>query len=259
MPNERLREAISRSGLTVHDVACKMSVDPKTVERWVTLGRVPYPRHRREIAELVQEGEPYLWPTALSRAQRDQVAESEIVHVYPHRASVPPDHWRRLLEEAKSSIDILMYSGMFLVDQIPRLGELLKRRATEGVRVRVLAGDPDCARVQERGREEGIDDAMAAKVRNVLVQYRPLARAGGAEVRLHATTLYNSIYRFDDDMLVNSHVYGFPAAHAPVLHLRRLGAGILFETYAESFKQIWTSATEAWPTRRESGGRAARG
>jgi hypothetical protein len=65
-------------------------------------------------------------------------------------------------------------------------------------------------------------------------------------VRLHATTLYNSIYRFDDEMLVNSRVYGFPAAHAPVVHLRKLSAGILFDTYAESFKKVWGSARPAW-------------
>jgi 8-oxo-dGTP pyrophosphatase MutT (NUDIX family) len=36
---------------------------------------------------------------------------------------------------------------------------------------------------------------------------------------------YNSTDRFDDDLLVNAHVYGTPAAHSPVLHLRRLPGG----------------------------------
>jgi len=243
--NDRLREALSRSALTVQDVAGKLAVDPKTVERWVTASRVPYPRYRQEVARLVQESESYLWPEALSRSRREQAAESEIVHVYPHRASVPADHWRRLLLEAEQTIDILMYSGMFLVDENPRIGALLRDRATAGVRVRVLIGDPDSEQVAARGSEEGIDDALAAKIRNVLVQYRQLDGVTGAEVRLHRTTLYNSIYRFDDQMLVNTHVYGFPAAHAPVLHLRRLSSGILFETYAESFKQVWTTAEPA--------------
>ena len=30
----------------------------------------------------------------------------------------------------------------------------------------------------------------------------------GIEVRLHATTLYNSLYRFDQSLLVNTHAYG---------------------------------------------------
>ena len=62
---------------------------------------------------------------------------------------------------------------------------------------------------------------MAAKIRNALALYRPLQDAGQAEIRLHRTVLYNSIYRADDDMLVNQHAYGIPAAHAPVFHLHR--------------------------------------
>ncbi|MGH3994185.1 MAG: XRE family transcriptional regulator, partial [Pseudonocardiaceae bacterium] len=58
-------------------------------------------------------------------------------------------------------------------------------------------------------------------------------------------TLYNSIYRFDDDMFVNTHVYGSMAAHAPVLHLRRLSGGDLFDTYSESFDVIWNESKPA--------------
>jgi hypothetical protein len=73
----------------------------------------------------------------------------------------------------------------------------------------------------------------------VLAYYRPLA--GLAAVRLHDTPLYNSIYRFDDDMLVNTHVYGILAAWTPVLLLRRID-GSYFATYTESFERVWASA-----------------
>ena len=59
---------------------------------------------------------------------------------------------------------------------------------------------------------------------------------------MHATTLYNSIYRFDDAMLVNTHVYGLTAAQAPLLHLRRLDGGVLFDTYLNSFQAAWEVA-----------------
>ena len=36
------------------------------------------------------------------------------------------------------------------------------------------------------------------------------------EIWLHRTVLYNSIYRADDQLLVNQHTYGIPAAQAPV-------------------------------------------
>ncbi len=54
--------------------------------------------------------------------------------------------------------------------------------------------------------------------------------------------LYNSIYRFDDEMIVNPHVYGKMASHAPALHLRRLSAGTLFTTYQDSFNAVWAAA-----------------
>jgi hypothetical protein len=66
-------------------------------------------------------------------------------------------------------------------------------------------------------------------------------------VYFHRTTLYNSIYRFDDEMLVNTHLYGVPAAYAPMLHLRRLPGGDLFDTYATSFQRVWSRSVSVWP------------
>jgi hypothetical protein len=108
--------------------------------------------------------------------------------------------------------------------------------------VRIALGDPDCTRVAERGTQEGIDDAMAAKIRNALALYRPLRDAGQAEIRLHRTVLYNSIYRAEDDILVNQHAYGIPAAHAPVFHLHRSPETDMFESYLASFERIWQAA-----------------
>ena len=64
----------------------------------------------------------------------------------------------------------------------------------------------------------------------------------GVEFRLHGTTLYNSIYRADDEMLANGHLYGVGAYMAPVLHLRRVPGGELFDAYAESVEKAWESA-----------------
>lgn len=62
------------------------------------------------------------------------------------------------------------------------------------------------------------------------------------EIRLHDTVLYNSIYRADDDLMINSHVYGINAAHAPVLHLCRTASGDMASTYLDSFEHIWSDA-----------------
>ena len=62
-----------------------------------------------------------------------------------------------------------------------------------------------------------------------------------AEIRRHDTPLYNSIYRFDNDMIMNTHVYGSLAAHTSTLRLRRAD-GAYFSTYLESFERVWASA-----------------
>jgi hypothetical protein len=56
------------------------------------------------------------------------------------------------------------------------------------VRVRILLGDPASPQVADRGTDEGVDDAMGAKVRNALVLYRSLVGAEGVEFRFHKTS-----------------------------------------------------------------------
>jgi hypothetical protein len=99
------------------------------------------------------------------------------------------------------------------------------------------------------GDEEGIGDAISAKIHNVLSFFEGHADHGCVDLRLHKTTLYTSIYRFDRDMLVNHHVLGLPAAHAPVMHLRQLDSGDLFATYADTFERVWSTAVPAWQQR----------
>jgi transcriptional regulator with XRE-family HTH domain len=242
MTNERLRDAMLRNGLDLEHLAKATKVDPKTVERWITKGRTPYRRHRHAIAALVRESENYLWPDAIAAERKAEIAESEVVKVYPHRGAVPIDLWEHLIDGATQHIEVLIFSGMFLTDN-PTLIKKLRTKAEAGAKIRLLVGDPTSRAVARRSDEEGIGKGtLAAKVRNVLAFIKPLGSVPNVAIRSHGTTLYNSIYRFDDDMLVNTHVYGFMAAHAPLLHLRRLSGGDLFETYSESYETVWSTA-----------------
>jgi hypothetical protein len=220
-------------------------VDPKTVERWITQGRAPYPRHRHAIAAMVKESESYLWPNAVQTDRSTRIAESEVVHVYPRRGAVPQELWRRLLTDAHERIQVLAYGGLFLVEQDPRYVNTLKAKAVAGTEVTILLGDPASPEVATRGAEEGIGDAIAAKIRNALTFYADLNGIDGASVLFHRTTLYNSIFRYDDEMLVNTHLFGFQAHHAPVVHLRRLAGGELFDTYADSLDRVRATAKPA--------------
>jgi len=242
MANERLRDAMNSAGKAPHDIASEVGVDPKTVERWVTQGRLPYPKHRGKVAAILRETEGYLWPSALPPDRRAEVSESEVVRIYPRRAAIPRDFWTRMIDSAVDQVDVLVYAGLFFPEQQPDLPQVLCDKVRDGTPVRLLMGRDDGAQVLHRGSEEGIGDAVVSRVRNALSFFLPHVEHGCMEIRLHDTTLYNSIFRFDDEMLVNAHVYGLPAAHAPVIHLRRLAGGELFSIYQGSFDHVWAEA-----------------
>lgn len=195
----------------------------------------------------LRESESFLWPDALPPERAAAVTESEVVKIYPRRSVVPAELWDRLLREATDQIGILAYGGLFLHELNPEFVTTLRVKADTGTRVEVAVGDPDSGEVAQRGADEGIGEAMAGKIHNVLAFYKDLRGADNASVHFHSTTLYNSIYRFDDEMLVNTHLYGVPAAHAPVMHLRRLSGGSLFDNYNGSFQRVWSHSIAVWP------------
>ena len=90
MANERLRDALMHAGHSTSTAADQVGVDAKTVERWLTQDRVPYPRHRGALAALVGRSESYLWPAAVPAQRQKKAATSEIVQTFPHRATCLP-------------------------------------------------------------------------------------------------------------------------------------------------------------------------
>lgn len=241
MKNERLRAALAEKGLTPETHAAAVEVDPKTVERWISKNRPPYRRHRYAVAALLEVDEANLWPDAVSPAEAAGASESEIINIYPHRWAVPNDLWRRFFESAEEDIGVLVYSGLFIAEDTG-IHRIFRAKAEAGAEVRILLGNPDSEHVARRGSDEGIDDTMSAKIKNAIVLYRALRKVEGIEFRLHDTILYNSIYRSDDQVLVNTHIHGFAAAQAPVLHLRGVSGGSMVTNYQESFDRIWDDA-----------------
>ena len=160
--------------------------------------------------------------------------------MYPHRWAVPREVWARLFGSAELEIAILAYSALFLAEDTGIL-RILADKGRAGVIVRIALGDPDGPNVADRGEEEGIGDGMAAKIRNALTLYRPLRTMENIEIRLHRTVLYNSIYRADDQLMVNQHTYGVPAAQAPVFCLRHADSEMA-ALYLDSFERVWASS-----------------
>lgn len=234
--NERLRRTMLRRGLDTVSLAETAQVSAKSVERWIAGSSVPYPKTRYRVAAILQEDESYLWPGAVDRAS---LSGAELVATYPRRNDVPSHLWTELLRQTERNVDYLAFAGLFLAEEHSDWIPLLRSRATAGVRVRLLVADPNGNQLASRDTEHEIGGGVTGRVAAILSYYRPLA--GMVAIRLHDTPLYNSIYRFDDEMLVNTHVYGILAAHTPVMHLRRVD-GAFFNTYLESFERVWASA-----------------
>ncbi|GIH28495.1 transcriptional regulator [Acrocarpospora phusangensis] len=236
--SDNLRYALNRARLQPVDLAAALAVDPKTVERWLK-GRIPYPRHRWAIAELLNLDETHLWPQITPPHQH---ISDEVLAVYPHRWAVPHTVWRNLFQSAGQDIGILAYSSLFLAEDAGLL-RLIAHQAATGTRVRILLGNPESPEVAARGTEEHIGPhTMTARIRNAITLYQPLRGLAGIEFRFHRTVLYNSIYRADEQLLVNAHIYGTPAADAPVIHLSAGQQDGSAHVYLTSFERTWADA-----------------
>lgn len=232
-----------RTGTTPDDLALCCGVDVKTVERWISPGRVPHRANRWDAARRLGCDEAWLWPDAPQPpGRREQASASELVRLYPDRASVPRETWMRLMDGAGEDIAVLVFSGTFYAQVQPKVARMLAGASQRGVRVRLCFGDPSGEAVAVRDREEGLGGTLAAKIRASLTYYRELAASGEAEVRLHACTLYASLFRYDDEIVVNPHAWGGPASANPALHLRRLDGGQVAAHYMDSFERVWETA-----------------
>lgn len=225
-------------------VADTAMVDPKTVQRWLNAAF-----RTRAIAgsslSCSARKRPIFGPRPPMAHASATPARQELITLYPQRADVPAELWSALFRRAERAIDIVVYAAVFLHEQDPDLNELLREKATAGWRVRIAIGDPDGEHIRARGNEERFGHGIASRCQLALMHYRPLLGHPRISIHLHDTTLYNSIYRFDDELLVNTYVWGWNAYGAPVLHVRRLAGGRLFSTYAQSFEAIWEESQPA--------------
>src|SRR5436190_2963063 len=133
-PISPLRRALAESRLREVDVAEALGVDPKTVQRWLA-GRLPQPRHRWGLADLVQRHEYDLWPQLVGGLA--PTINPEILATYTHRGAVPRELWRRLFASGQREIGILVYAGLFLAEDID-LVKIMRHKANDGVTIRIL-------------------------------------------------------------------------------------------------------------------------
>ncbi|MEJ2870623.1 XRE family transcriptional regulator [Actinomycetospora sp. OC33-EN08] len=240
--NQRLRGSIVSAGLRPADLAERVGVDAKTVERWITKGRLPHRAHRVAVADALAVDEGYIWPEVVELPVTQSASQAELLAMHPSRASIPHETWAQLMDGAREAIDILVYAGSFLFEQYDFV-DVIYRKAAQGVRVRILIGDETSAAVALRAEEEGTSGGLQGRIQLHRRYLRDLEGVQGVEVRAHSTTLYNSLFRFDQDLLVNGHAWGAPAGQSPVLHLRRVPGGRTWDHYIRSFETVWSRTT----------------
>jgi hypothetical protein len=240
MANERLRAALQRTGVTVEAAALAADVDPKTVHRWLG-GRVPHPRHRYAVARLTHEDEEFLWPGATRPSVTADTGDpaAELVRAYTYRSDVEPARWWRLIASATRQIDLLGYTLYFLPQQHPQFIPTLQEKCSSGCRLRIAIASPESVHVRYRDEEEHEEITLLARIRTTLRAVEPLRSCDGLELRYQDVPLYNSVFRFDDEMFVTPHLYGTPGHSAPLIHLRRLGSDGLFARFAGHFDKVW--------------------
>jgi len=237
--NERLAEAIAQRGVDRVQAAEAAGVDPRTIDRWIAdRDRIPYAASREALSNLLEVPATVLWPNVTSAPQSTR----ELVAMYPNRRALPPSHVMGLLMQAEQRIDLLALAATWLWDAVPGFGESLAIKADSGLAVRVCLGDPFGESARARGREEGIGNLMTSRCQLALGYAREHLADHLDAIRLHDTTLYASILRFDDQLLVNWHLYGAAAKDSPVLHVRDYAKPGVAQSAIASFERVWSSA-----------------
>ena len=71
---------------------------------------------------------------------------------------------------------------------------------------------------------------------------QPILDTDNVEVREYIAPTYNTILRFDEQMLIGLHIHRSPPDQYPVLHLVDSPGG-LFERYTNHYQALWNTAT----------------
>ena len=218
-------------------------VDPKTVERWIVGGRVPYRRHRFDVAAFLGVDEAYLWPDALIRDEVVAASESEIIAVYPHRSDDAPGHLGTSLRASRAR------------DRRPRVRGHLPGRGRrpqadsrrQGRRQASACGS--CSEIPRARRSPSAGRTRASMMRSRrrsatrIALYRAAASDRGRRVPAsqHGPVQLDLPGRRPAP---GQHPYLRHASQpAPVWHLRKVPGGEIASSYLESFERVWEVAT----------------
>lgn len=240
-PNELLRQAMASKGLSIEDFADEIGRSPRTVGRWLAGGK-PSLAGAKAAAEYFELTITGLWPDRWPNLDPPS-SGTVAVSAYTMRSDVPQTVWRELFHDATESIDILVYGGTFLFDAVAKFTKALTHAAKHNdVKVRILVGDPSCRAVKIRGIEEAIAGSLADRCDMTLKRFKDVDPTN-IDIRLHDTSLYTSMFRADDTLIANHHLYGSPASDNPCFIIEADQHPDLWASYEETFERVWKLGT----------------
>lgn len=240
-PNVALRNRMHASGMSKMALAGKSGVNERTIQRWLDGETKPQIGPASVVADILDCEVQDLWPQhfpPLSTPQNGIVALSP----YASRAHIPTQLWVKLFSGATERIDICVYGGTFLFDTLPGFKSLMMNAAERGVIVRFLIGDPGSAVVFQRGEEERIGNSLPNRCSMTLERLEPIAGHPGITIRTHSTPLYVSMFRIDETLIANHHIYGSPASDNPAFVIEKAADLELWGKYEASYELIWSTS-----------------
>lgn len=243
--NDRLRDVLAAVGMTASELAAKCDVDAKTVERWVSRGRLPHPRSRVRAAGILGKDVDVLWPEAVRRAVK-LGADRELVGVYPRRSDLPRSLFRELIEGARSRLWFGGYTSYFVWLEVPHAAETIGAKAQAGADVRFLLGDAASQVTASRDLIEATPLNLATRI--AMTQAEIGKSPTPLPVRLSDRHIAMSVWVFDDDALVATHIGGALGQDSVTLHLRRRESDGPFSRYVEHFEALWADAAAGHPS-----------
>ncbi|WP_344012837.1 XRE family transcriptional regulator [Streptomyces thermospinosisporus] len=176
--------------------------------------------------------------------------DREIVSVYPYRSACPKAVWAELVEQAKQEILFAGYTNYFIFLEQPHFHLTIQRKLDQGVRVRFLLGNPESETTRAREAVEDTPLSVSTRIRIAQDNLAKVTAREGLEVRYSAEEdaanhVGLSVFRFDHDALVCTHLARLVGHDSPMLHLRKRDEHGMFDRYAEHAEELWDRAAPA--------------
>lgn len=107
----------------------------------------------------------------------------------------------------------------------------------------MLATDPRCAAIRQRGLETGEGESLAHDALRARRALDPLAGYDPARLGVHQIALPQAIWIADDTCWISPQIYGTPSAQSPVIVIDGQAQDQTTGMIKESHQRIWSQAT----------------